>query len=197
MFTVRPAAPDDAAAVAALHVRSWRHTYAGIVPDQVLDHLATTVDQRAERYRRQWADPASPFRCLVVTEGEHVLGFVLYGPYRLAEQQLDQSVGEVLAIYLDPPHLGRGAGRTLLDAAVTALRAQGFSEVRLWVMEENTRARRFYERYGFTPDGTHHLFRLTAPDGSETAIPEVRYALPLRSDQRPAPTTGVESHSGA
>ena len=73
----------------------------------------------------------------------------------------------------------------------------GFSEVRLWVMEENTRARRFYERYGFTPDGTHHLFRLTAPDGSETAIPEVRYALPLRSDQRPAPTTGVESHSGA
>ncbi|WP_084957711.1 GNAT family N-acetyltransferase [Thermoactinospora rubra] len=46
-----------------------------------------------------------------------------------------------------------------MDEAVQRLRAQGFTEVVLWVASGNAQGRRFYERYGFAFTGrtmTHH-----------------------------------------
>jgi hypothetical protein len=37
---VRPATPDDADAIASVHVRSWQAAYRGIVPDAMLDALS-------------------------------------------------------------------------------------------------------------------------------------------------------------
>jgi ribosomal protein S18 acetylase RimI-like enzyme len=108
------------------------------------------------------------------------IGFATFGPYRLngdPDGEVDPSAGEVLAIYVDPDHHGRGAGRALMDAAVAALRDTGVGEVRLWVLEANTPARRFYERYGFVADGERHLFRVQPPDGEPVDLPEVRYTL--------------------
>jgi hypothetical protein len=51
--------------------------------------------------------------------------------------------------------------------------------VRLWVLEENTPARRFYERYGLAADGARHVFQVQPPDGAPVDLPEVRYALRL------------------
>lgn len=48
--------------------------------------------------------------------------------------------------------------------------------MRLWVLEENDRARRFYERMGLAPDGARDTF---TPDGTTVELPEVRYAGPL------------------
>ncbi|HLV58951.1 MAG TPA: N-acetyltransferase, partial [Natronosporangium sp.] len=60
------------------------------------------------------------------------------------------------------------------------LRAQGLETVRLWVLEENAPARRFYERYGYVADGVRHYFRVTEPDGTPVDLPEVRYTLRVR-----------------
>ena len=35
--------------------------------------------------------------------------------------------------------------------------AAGYASITLWVLEANARARRFYARAGFTPDGARHL----------------------------------------
>ena len=61
--------------------------------------------------------------------------------------------GEIVSLYLLPEYMGRGFGKALLEAAVEALAGQGFREVLLWVLEENRRARRFYERAGFSCSG--------------------------------------------
>ena len=45
--------------------------------------------------------------------------------------------------------MGKGYGKELLKNVLNELRFQGFSEVFLWVLEENNRARQFYESYGF------------------------------------------------
>jgi ribosomal protein S18 acetylase RimI-like enzyme len=180
MVAIRPVTPADAHPVAALHARSWQHAYAGIIPDVVLDHLATRVDQRAEHFRQRWSDPQHPLRSLVAYEGDELAGFVTYGPYRTKDEPPPApTAGEVYAIYLDPSHIGRGVGRLLLDAAVAGLRQQQWREVRLWVLEENWPARRFYQRYGFTPDGQRQMFRPTTPDGTLVEVPELRYALQL------------------
>lgn len=58
------------------------------------------------------------------------------------------------AIYLLPEAWGLGAGRRLLDAVLAGLTRQNFRDVTLWVLEENLRARAFYEATGWTADGT-------------------------------------------
>lgn len=46
--------------------------------------------------------------------------------------------------------------------------------MRLWVLKHNARARRFYERAGFAPDGAEE-----AEEIAGARVPEVRYARPL------------------
>lgn len=58
------------------------------------------------------------------------------------------------ALYVRPEAWGSGVAARLHDRAVEALRAAGVETARLWVLEENLRARRFYERRGWRPDGT-------------------------------------------
>ena len=57
--------------------------------------------------------------------------------------------GEIISIYLLPEYMGKGYGKELLDRAVSELVGKGYREIFLWVLEENHRARRFYEKFGF------------------------------------------------
>jgi GNAT superfamily N-acetyltransferase len=57
-------------------------------------------------------------------------------------------------LYVRPDAWGSGLAVTLHEAAVEALREAGVERARLWVLEENHRARRFYERRGWAADGT-------------------------------------------
>ena len=61
--------------------------------------------------------------------------------------------GELIAIYVDPDHIGTGVGRLLMAAAREQLRRLGVTSAALWVLEGNVRARRFYERDGWRSDG--------------------------------------------
>lgn len=178
---VRPAEPPDAEAVVRIRSRAWQSAYAGIMPAAVLAALDSETDDRVRRAREAWSSPQPPrFRTLVAVD-QQVRGFVTYGPYRLDDGSgaVDPAAGEVLLIYVDPNHHGRGAGHALMDAAVARLREDGFREARLWVLEDNAPARRFYERYGFVTDGARHLFQVRPPDGPPVDLPEVRYTLRL------------------
>lgn len=176
MAPLRPALPHDAEAIGALHVRAWQAAYRGLLPDDLLDGLSIPV--WVERRRKALLSPWGPLVANHVWEGEAgVLGWASTGPTRDAD--LDASrVGEVYAIYLEPVAVGRGHGRVLLEHALGGLVAQGFGEVVLWVLAENARARRFYERAGFAHD-------VAAPpkpvvlQGRTLEAQEVRYRRPL------------------
>ncbi|MCC2334973.1 GNAT family N-acetyltransferase [Cellulomonas sp. zg-Y908] len=55
---------------------------------------------------------------------------------------------ELSNLYVLAAHHGTGVGRTLLDAVLPP-----GTPARLWAARDNPRARRFYERNGFAPDG--------------------------------------------
>jgi GNAT superfamily N-acetyltransferase len=57
------------------------------------------------------------------------------------------------ALYVTPSRWGMGVGARLHDHAVTWIRDLGCKHCRLWVLEQNTRARRFYERRGWRLNG--------------------------------------------
>jgi len=58
------------------------------------------------------------------------------------------------ALYVRPAAWGTGVADRLHELAIEALRAEGVETARLWVLEENRRARRFYERHGWFADGS-------------------------------------------
>ena len=61
--------------------------------------------------------------------------------------------GELLALYVDPDHWGRGVGRRLIVEARDRLADRGCQSAVVWVLRGNARAERFYRSDGWTPDG--------------------------------------------
>jgi ribosomal protein S18 acetylase RimI-like enzyme len=162
MTFVRRATLADARGIAQVHVETWHATYPGVMPQEVLDAL--DVEERRDLWERYTATEGY---AVFVAEGEgRIVGFVSVGPCAdLAD------VGELYAIYVHPEAWGTGAGLALMDTGVAWL-AERWPEAVLWVAEENPRARRFYELYGWTPEISR--VEEVAP-GAE--ISEVRYRL--------------------
>jgi GNAT superfamily N-acetyltransferase len=172
MVIVRAAIPGDPPAMAALHVRAWRATYAGILPDAFLAGL--TVEEREARWRHSVTEPdrAPAERVILVAEVDGVLsGFAAAGHAR-GDDEL--GLGELYAINVDPPAWGRGAGRALLAAATAWLDAR-FATSILWVVDRNQRARSLYERAGWTADGAT---KIEVYDGTSVDNCRYRRAVP-------------------
>lgn len=148
--TVRPARPDDARGIARVHVRGWQSAYENLLPREFLDGLS--IDQRESKWRRMLVEPPTPASRVVVATADagHVIGFAAIGPARDTDAD---GLGELMALYLLPAHVGRGVGHELHDAATALLAVAGFPGAILWVLRENARARAFYERHGWTADG--------------------------------------------
>jgi len=165
---VRDARPQDALAVAGVHVRSWQAAYRGLFPDAFLDSLS--AEQRAARYTLGSPDPSAP-RTVLAVAGATVLGFATTGPSRDEDVR---EAGELYALYVDPPRWGTGVGRTLMRHAYANLRELGVQEALLWVLVGNASAVRFYSSEGWRADGAR---RLEDPWGIEAQVERYRRAL--------------------
>jgi ribosomal protein S18 acetylase RimI-like enzyme len=150
-LTIRLALPVDAPAIAALHARTWQWAYKGIIPADYLAALNERVEQRARWWDEQLAAPDPAVRVWVALLVDRLVGFCGTGPSR--DDDALPGTAEVRSIYLDPSATGRAIGRALFTHAVNDLRAQGYRAATLWVLEQNRRARRFYEAAGWQPDG--------------------------------------------
>ncbi|MBT8225318.1 MAG: GNAT family N-acetyltransferase [Dactylosporangium sp.] len=155
-FTVRPATAEDSGTVAALHLRSWRAGYTGIMSPATIAGLDLADWTRRTRQWYVEVPPGVQHLVAVDTTTATLAGITSIGAYRIDERSdvLDEAAGEVYGLYVDPPSWGRGAGRALMRAALSALWTAERWPVRIWVLRDNGRARRCYERWGFAVDGT-------------------------------------------
>ena len=140
---VRPATVDDAGAVARVQVETWRAAYAHAIPADTLANV--DVGRRADHWRESIGSGRSA--TFVGRLGEAVVGFVNVGA---SEQH--PGLGELFAIYVRPDAWGTGVATTLIERGEEELRSRGFASVVLNVLADNPRARRFYERQGWTAD---------------------------------------------
>lgn len=179
MLRIRPEEDGDVDAVARVQVRAWQAGYAGIMPADVLAALDADAWARRRRGRRA---AGGPFATLVAELDGTVVGFTTVGPYRHGQDNadLDPAYGEILALYVEPARWGTGVGPELLRRGCAVLSAEGFLEVRLWVLADNLSARRFYERAGLVADGERSVYRVRRPaDQPPVDLAEVRYARRL------------------
>jgi GNAT superfamily N-acetyltransferase len=155
---LRPADPDDLAAIVDVFLACWRVSYRGLLPDATVDGMSD--DEATALWGRVLADPDG--RVLVAEHDDELVGVTRWTPADTTVQSL----------YVHPGHQGLGTGGALLDAALADLAAGGAATARLWVFEANAPARAFYTGHGWLPDGgTRTEERFGAP--------ELRLARPL------------------
>jgi ribosomal protein S18 acetylase RimI-like enzyme len=159
---VRPADTDDAAAIVAVRLASWRATYGPHLPA----HAWGEFDPAARTARLAQSIGAGSTRVLVASREDAIAGYTFSGAAR--DDDLPDGTGEIYAIYVHPSSWSTGTGRALVTATLTEL---GQLPVVLWVLEVNARAQRFYERAGFVPDGAVKPAEM--PGG--VSLPELRY----------------------
>jgi len=159
---VRRAQAGDAAALGEIHVRTWQAAYEHVFGAERLAGMSAA--RRTEQWRRWLAEGVDVW--VYEEEDGSVVGFVWIGGSREAERE-----GELFAIYVLPESWGSAAGRELMAVARDALRAAYPTSI-LWVLEDNPRARRFYEREGWELDGGRKEDELLG-----TTVAEVRYRL--------------------
>lgn len=134
---------DEIKGKAYVHWKAWHEAYIGIVDQDYLDSLTL---EKCEAIAHRWTDGI-----LVAIDHGRVIGFAGYGD-RGAEAP---ETGEVFAMYVLSEYYGRGIGQLLMAAALEQLK--GYQQICLWVLKENRRAIRFYEKCGFRPDGTEMI----------------------------------------
>ena len=140
---LRAAGPADAAVVAHVHQESWRTTYTGILPRDVIEQLA---GRRSEATWRERLGPRQAMEAVWLAQAGdgRVLGFANCGP---ARHRLEGLEAEIYALYVLQDAQRRGVGRALVRECARHFVRHGQFGFYLWVLKAN-RARMFYEALG-------------------------------------------------
>lgn len=157
---------DDRLAVSHVYEASWKAAYRGMIPQMYLDTIPAG----------KWAAclDTEGWDSLLLLDQAKIVGTCAFASARHPEMQ---GCGEIIALYLLPAYWGQGHGYRLLNKAIHTLYAKGFERIYLWVLEENHRARQFYETFGFRASGAV----LEDTIGGKP-VREVQYIYQYRSD---------------
>lgn len=200
MVVIRAGSAAHAAQIAAVQRETWFAAYEGVIAPEVIDRV--TVPDDGARIRqsfrtRPWqrmlvavdpdagdsgtGDPGSPAPGAPASGA--IVGYASFGPetdvlnapwpHPLTADGEGGRVAELYALYVRPAWWSTGTGRALMEKVLARSAAAGYRSITLWVLRDNQRARRFYDRAGFAPDGATNV--LTGLGG----VHEVRYRRDL------------------
>lgn len=127
----------DPGVIAALHQATVAVAYREYFPDSPPPTVAELHAIWAERL----ADPTAV--ALVACRAGQPVGSVM------ARADPDFPGGQLVGLHVLPSEWGKGIGSGLHDAALAVLSEAGYHDAGLWVIAENNRARRMYERRGW------------------------------------------------
>jgi GNAT superfamily N-acetyltransferase len=133
---LREAAAGEARLIADLQERASVAALAHVFPPELYPYPREAI---AERWSAALEDAQT--RIVIAESKGHPVG--------VAGVRLEWLDG----LYVVPDRWGKGVADLLHDRALELLRELGSSRCHLWVLEENVRARRFYERRGWRENG--------------------------------------------
>lgn len=158
--TLRTPVKQDAAELAALHVRTWQEAYGYLLPADFFTQEYS--NGRRALWDRLLADEDPALRRVVAERDGQIVGFALAGAPLPAEGQEHVRELQLYSLYVLASEYGRGVGRELLEAVL------GSEPAMLWVANQNPRAIAFYRKHGFELDG------IQMPDPGVPTITDVR-----------------------
>lgn len=121
-----------------VHWKSWHETYEGLIPG---DYLNGITLEKCVKMAQKWTENV----LLLKIDGK-VVGFSCIG-----KSKDENNTEELIAIYLLKEYRGKKLGFELLSKTISQLSPN--MRIVLWVLKDNNRAIKFYERFGFTFTG--------------------------------------------
>ena len=173
---IRTAKPEDAPAIAHIHVATWQATYRGIVPAA---YLASLNEADFTTRWAEWLRGEASILISVAEQGTDLIGFASGGPIRKPVPNYD---AELYAIYILPNAHRTGLGRKLVSGIADHLRSQGHTHMLVWVLRDNPAAT-FYQHLEAT------LVTEDTVDIGGSHLPELAFGWPLT---HPALTSGTQ-----
>jgi ribosomal protein S18 acetylase RimI-like enzyme len=163
-INIRYANANDAESLGLVYSQSYQTAFRGIIPDNILDDVFS-YEKRRDGLRIELSE--GKLLNVVMHKEDKPIGFLTYGKSK--DENLDSSVIELLRLYILPSYWGQNIGSQLMSWGIKELQQKGYSKIRLWVIEENKRAIKLYERMGFVHDGVTRIINV----GKE--IKDLRY----------------------
>ncbi|HNX15119.1 MAG TPA: GNAT family N-acetyltransferase [Oscillospiraceae bacterium] len=169
VFSIRDATEADARAFAYIICESWKAAYVDIISPEEMAARAD-IEKRTVKFQS----------ILSERKGQYYLAFNGETPCGLCTSRSSRDAdlpdfGEVVSLYTLKEYWSTGVGKMLMDTALAELKRLGYKKVLLWAFEQNARARRFYEKYGFVFDCTYK----DSDFADKEATREVRYRIDL------------------
>lgn len=155
---------EDATNMGFIHSQSWQKAYRGIIPDEIVNNF--TAENRAKIFVEAISTRPEEYYLFKV-DGKPA-GIALLN--KSHEENAPDYLGEIYAIYFHPDYWGTSATHKGFEFCIDRLKKLGFSEITIWVLKANARARKFYEKYGFSLDGAEQEIFIGKP------LIEVRYS---------------------
>lgn len=166
---LRSAEITDVPEIANLFLKCWKISYSKVLSQEVRD--AMSVASAVDLWTKALTTNLDRKTVLAI-ENDELLGFLRFG-----SDPKDSLRGHLFSLYIAPDFVGKGFGKTLLEAAIKEIKVQGFNAMSLWVFDENKIAKSLYAKYGFTATGENR----TTPEWNALEIEMLNPAITLRS----------------
>ena len=147
----RFAGRTDVPGIVRAHGRAWRAAYDGLLSAAALEDVVAVEPTEADVER--WLEELRKSDAVLVAAGDRVVGFADFRWSERTKPFVGDDEAGLKAIYVDPDRWERGVGTALLSAGLDAL-PDSVERLRLEVLADNDRARRFYETRGFERTGS-------------------------------------------
>jgi GNAT superfamily N-acetyltransferase len=164
-YQIRYAVMEDIHGMGRVYVDTWKAAYQNMIPKEYLDGL--TYESWVEKYRSNFSKTEG-YHAAVLLKDDTIIGVVSFMKTR--DHDLPETCGEIVSIYVLQEYWQQGFGKMMLNWSVQELKKLGFADCALWTLEDNLRAQRSYENFGFKRDGARQSQQIGGKD-----IWEIRY----------------------
>ena len=146
----RKATAEDAEALAELGSRTFTDTFGHLYQQNDLEIFLQ--NHSPENWEKELNDPA--FEVRVAEHDGQLVGYAKLGPPHLPFEPRGEAA-ELRQLYVVEQMKGQGVADALIRWVIGRARDKRADHLYLSVFTDNHRARRFYEKYGFEPEGTY------------------------------------------
>lgn len=119
--------------------KSWKEAYKNIIPQEDIQKN-TNPEKRKQMFTRLMLSEDGYF--FIAYDDTSPCGIVY------ARKNIENNI-EIIALYTTSNYWGKGVGKKLMDTLIETVKNGNIAKIKLWTLENNLRARKFYEKYGF------------------------------------------------
>ena len=144
IINIRKVEISDVNTLAYIQTESWKSAFNTILSKEDLDKY-TDINKAIELYDILLNENIANGFILMIDEKPHCIAY-----WDKARDEKIEGYAELICIHSLCNNWSRGYGKKMMDFILKDIKNSGFNKVMLWVFEENIRARKFYEKNGFT-----------------------------------------------